>query len=141
ELVRDERVPRVKVALYVRIRREAHAGLAPHVLGGDDRRRRRADLAAQRVEARLPRVFVAVQLAIAAIVDVRELYVRALRQREANAAGISEAAVEIVLERIRFIALLREARQWRQRQTFVVDRQPAAHRPAAPSEEIGRASW
>ena len=71
---------------------------------------------------------------------MRELQHGALRQLHAAAHGVAGAAVEVAFERHRAVgALVGEARpqrrERRQRQRFVVDGQPVAHRPPAPRQE------
>src|SRR5947209_19342208 len=121
---------------------QSHRRLSAHPFSGERRRRCRSDLAAQLVVAGLPRILTgktAVEEFVAAIVEMRCLNVRALRQCESYALCKSGASVEIARERMRHVLLKSfEVEQRRKRQSFVVDGEAIRHRPSAPREQRSR---
>src|ERR1051326_4177972 len=142
ELVRHECVPRLKIDIHVRELRQSHLRVSPHPFCCAGRRRRRSDLAADLRVARAPRVLAGgavVQKLIAAIVEVRQLNIRTLWQRVANALRETGAVIEIVRERMRHVFLESlETGERRQRQRLVVDGEAIRHRPSAPRQECSR---
>ncbi len=89
---------------------------------------------------RLPRVFAAVQLAVAAVVDARELHHGPFGELETNPSGDSGAAVEILLEGDGAVVPLfgevgGEREERRERQDLVVDGEAIADRPAPPGQQ------
>src|SRR5258708_25553779 len=116
-------------------------GVAGGIYGGEDRGLGRAELAADDIEPRGPRILVGVELAVAAVVDTRELDHPPLRQRRANAGGPTGVGVEIAADGDGpgtlppEVARLADREDGRQRQHLVVDRQTVADRPAAPGQE------